>query len=272
MNDLAQIFQFAADDSRVVAIGTEGSRNDPAVPADAWSDLDVTVFVRESLGRDAWMHWVCGIGEPVIWQHLLNRDLFGASSDVWDTYLVRYPGTKRIDWKFAPIADLEQYLAADTLNQIVWREGHVLTPHATSAVSHAVQLPTEVEFLDVVNEVLWCAGNVAKALHRENLVHANEQLNDNVRPGVLQLLSWEVALTHQHFNAGSHWKLLIAALPEAKRQQLITSYAQGDLQQAHASLQTLVALSEVASRDIAKYLKFQLPVWFEPGLKQLREW
>ncbi|WP_125708449.1 aminoglycoside 6-adenylyltransferase [Lacticaseibacillus porcinae] len=272
MSEVAQIFQLAAADPRVVAIGTEGSRNDPAVSEDAWSDLDVTVFVRESLGDDAWTKWVCAFGEPVIWQHLLNRDLFGESSEIWDTYLVRYAGTRRIDWKFAPIADLENYLAADTLNQIVWREGQVLTPQATHSLSHTVQLPTAAEFFDAVNEVLWCAGNVAKALHRGNLVHANEQLNENVRPGVLQLLSWQLALIHEHFNAGSHWKFLANTLSEAERQQLVSSYAQGDLRQARACLQTLIDLCETASRDIAKHLKFQLPAWFEPGLRQLREW
>lgn len=272
MNDLAQIFQLAEHDARVVAIGTEGSRNDPSVVADAWSDLDVTVFVREALDAEAWSHWVCALGDPVIWQHLLNRDLFGKSSAIWDTYLVRYAGTKRIDWKFAPIADLENYLAADSLNQIVWRDGHVVSAPATNALSHVVTLPTKAEFLDVVNEVLWCAGNVAKALHRENLVHANEQLNDNVRPGVLQLLSWEVALTHDDFDVGSHWKFLASALPDAERQQLISSYAQADLKQTHASLQTLIDLSETASRDLAEQLQVELPVWFEAGIKQLRQW
>lgn len=272
MNDLAQIFQLAEHDSRVVAIGTEGSRNDPSVIADAWSDLDVTVFVREALGDDAWSHWVCALGEPMIWQHLLNRDLFGPSSEIWDTYLVRYAGTKRIDWKFAPIADHQNYLAADSLNQIVWRDGHEVMSHVTSALSHVVTLPMQAEFLDMVNEVLWCADNVAKALHRENLVHANEQLNDNVRPGVLKLLSWEVALTHDDFDAGSHWKFLDTALSEAERQLLISSYAQADLKQTRASLLVLIDLSETASRDLAAQLQFELPVWFEPGLKQLRQW
>ena len=272
MSDLAQIFQLAEHDSRVVAIGTEGSRNDPTVSADEWSDLDVTVFVREALNAEAWSQWVCAIGESVIWQHLLNRDLFGKSSEIWDTYLVRYAGTKRIDWKFAPIADLQNYLAADSLNQIVWRKGHIVSSHATNALSHVVTLPTKAEFLDAINEVLWCAGNVAKALHRENLVHANEQLNDNVRPGVLQLLSWQVALTRDHFDAGSHWKFLASALSEAERQQLIASYAQADLKQTLASLQTLIDLSEAVSRDLAEQLQFELPCWFEPGLKQLHGW
>jgi aminoglycoside 6-adenylyltransferase len=272
MSDLTQIFQLAEYDSRVVAIGTEGSRNDPTVSADEWSDLDVTVFARESLGADTWSHWVCALGKPVIWQHLLNRDLFGPSSEIWDTYLVRYAGTKRIDWKFAPIADLQNYLAADSLNQIVWREGHIVSAPATNALSHVVTLPTKAEFLDAVNEALWCAGNVAKALHRENLVHANEQLNDNVRPGALQLLSWQVALTHDDFDAGSHWKFLASALSEAKRQQLVSSYAQADLKQTCASLQTLIDLGETASRDLAVQLQLELPGWFEAGLKQLRQW
>lgn len=272
MTLLAQIFQLAAADGRVAAIGTEGSHNDPAVPADVWSDLDVTVFVREPLGDDAWSAWVCALGQPIIWQHLLNRDLFGPSSAVWDTYLVRYAGTARIDWKFAPIADLDQYLAADSLNTIVWRDGQELSPRETNASSHVVKLPLPSEFIDVVNEVLWCAGNVAKALYRGNLVHANAQLDDNVRPGVLQLLSWQVALSRNDFDAGSHWKFLADALPEALRQLLFSSYAQADLKQCHASLQTLIDLCESASRNLARQLQVELPDWFEPGLKQLREW
>lgn len=270
MSDLTKIVQLVANDPRVVAIGTEGSQNDPQVHADAWSDLDVTVFVREALA-DPWA-LVQALGQPVMWQHLLNRDLFGPSSAIWDTYLVRYAGTRRIDWKFAPIADLDAYLAADTLNQIVWQNGVAVAPQTTSAQSHAVKLPSESEWLAVVNEVLWCAGNVEKALHRQNLVHANEQLNANVRPGVLRLLSWQAALNQPDLDAGSQWKFLAAALPVAQQQVLSQSYAQADLRQTQASLHALLELTAQVSRQLAKQLRFDLPEWFEPGLAQLRQW
>ncbi|WP_407894365.1 aminoglycoside 6-adenylyltransferase [Lacticaseibacillus sp. N501-2] len=91
MSDLSKIVQLAATDPRVVAIGTEGSQNDPQVRADAWSDLDVTVFVREALA-DPWA-LVQALGQPVMWQHLLNRDLFGPSSPfgirIWCATLAR---------------------------------------------------------------------------------------------------------------------------------------------------------------------------------------
>lgn len=270
--DLAAIIAQAAQDPAAAAIGTEGALNDAAVEADEWSDLDVTIFVKTGATIDK-QAYITAFGPPVIVQHLLNQDLFGPSSAVWDTYLVRYAQTQRIDWKFAPAADMTAYLAADTLNTLVWQAGvGAVVPRQTSAGSHAVQLPTAEEFAASVNELLWCAGNVAKGLHRGQLLYANEMLNLHVRSELLRLLAWQVALDHEAFDVGACDKHLPEALGRNQRQKLASSYAQASLSDTTHSLAQVLELAEAATIAVAKGCGYPVPSELVSALAQLRGW
>ncbi|WP_390406327.1 aminoglycoside 6-adenylyltransferase [Lacticaseibacillus jixiensis] len=270
--DLAAIIAQAAQDPAVAAIGTEGALNDVALQADEWSDLDVTIFVKTDATIDK-QAYITAFGAPVIVQHLLNQDMFGPSSAIWDTYLVRYAKTQRIDWKFAPAADIDAYLASDSLNTLVWQAGiGAVTPRATSAQTHAVQLPTAEEFADSVNELLWCAGNVAKGLHRQQLLYANEMLNLHVRSELLRLLAWQVALDHSDFDAGACYKHLPEALERNQRQMLANSYAQASLADTAHSLAQVLDLAEAASVAVANGCGYPVPSELVPALAQLRDW
>lgn len=255
--------------ANVQAIGTEGSFNNPSVIEDEWVDLDVTVFISQPV--NGW-DWVVAFGQPVIWQHLQNRDLFGVSSAVWDTWLVRYEGTARIDWKFAPASDVAAYLAADTLNKLVWRRNQPVPAYETSSASHAVLPPTQATFNETLNELLWCAGNVAKGLHRHNLVYANEMMNAQVRPALLQLCAWQATLAHPGFDAGAESKFVAAALSPQQRARLFATYDQGTLNAAASSLRTLITLAVDVATAVAQEARLDLPAYLPGAMKQLDAW
>ncbi|WP_082397652.1 aminoglycoside 6-adenylyltransferase [Lacticaseibacillus camelliae] len=122
MADIDTIIDRAEKDPNIVAIGTEGSGNDPAQAPDKWTDLDVTLFASDPAQVDA-EAWVKALGEPRLVQHLHDTHLFGPGTGAWESWLTRYQGTRRIDWKIAPAADEAAYLAADHLNTIIWRQG-----------------------------------------------------------------------------------------------------------------------------------------------------
>jgi hypothetical protein len=271
MSDLAQILAYAAADANVLAVGTEGSANDDTVPADKWTDLDVTLFAADPAATDG-MAVLRQIGEPVIVQHLEQTGLFDDNA-FWRIWLTRFTGTKRVDLKIVAADAEAAYLAGDSLNAIVWRRGvGAVQPRATSAATHAVPLPTQIEFADVVNELYWCAGNVVKGIGRANLLYANEQLNQHVRPQLLQLLAWRETMRQGgHFDAGVSGKFTWQALTRSERQELAATYDQADLMALRRSVVLLLDLTQRVLADFAHDGRLVILDYVDAADMQLRE-
>lgn len=271
MSDLDKILAYAQQDDNVLAVGTEGSRNDEQVAADKWTDLDVTLFVDDGAATDG-TQVLRQLGEPVMLQHLEQRGLFGDDA-FWRIWLTRFAGTKRVDLKIVAVDAEAAYLAGDSLNAIVWRRGvGQIAPRATSAATHEVPVPTQAEFDEVVNELYWCAGNVAKGIGRGNLLYANEQFNQHVRPQLLQLLAWRETLRRDgHFDAGVSGKFTWQALTRTERQELAATYAQSDLLEIRHAVVLLLDLTQRVLIGFAHDGRLVVPDYVDAADMQLRE-
>lgn len=115
--DLDKLIKLASDNKNIIAIGTEGASNDSTQISDEWTDLDVTLFVREPAREDGWW-WIQQLGEPTIVQFIETQDLFGPHSGKWFSWLTRYTGTRRIDFKMTSVKAEAAYLSNDTLNKM----------------------------------------------------------------------------------------------------------------------------------------------------------
>ncbi|WP_164511973.1 aminoglycoside 6-adenylyltransferase [Lacticaseibacillus daqingensis] len=253
MTTLTQLITLATADPNVLAIGTEGASNDPSKPTDEWTDLDVTLFVREMAQADGnW--WVHQLGTPTIVQHLVDSHLFGPATGTWESWLTRYPGTARVDLKLAPATDIAGYLAGDTLNTLVWQRTTPTSPRPTSAASHALKRPTQVALDACVTEFYWVAGYVVKGLARGNLVYANTLLDQNVRPELYRLLEWRATIARDgRFDPGANHKFLWATLTPGEQARLAASYAQTDLAATRASLGIVLALFQQCRAELVDY-------------------
>ncbi|WP_164507487.1 aminoglycoside 6-adenylyltransferase [Lacticaseibacillus songhuajiangensis] len=271
MSDLDKILADAQDDRNILAVGTEGARNDGAVPSDKWTDLDVTLFTADPVATDG-MAVLRQIGAPIIVQHLEQTGLFGDDA-FWRIWLTRFAGTKRVDLKIVAADAEAAYLTGDSLNAIVWRRGiGAVQPRATSAATHEVPVPTQIEFADVVNELYWCAGNVVKGIGRANLLYANEQLNQYVRPQLLQLLAWRETMRQGgHFDAGVSGKFTWQALTRSERQELAATYDQADLMALRRSVVLLLDLTQRVLADFAHDGRLLVPDYVDAADMQLRE-
>lgn len=271
MDDLATILTYAAGDANVFAVGVEGSRRDAQVAVDAWTDLDVTLFVRDGAQTDGMTVLHC-IGEPVIVQHLEQTGLFG-DNDFWRTWLTRFAGTKRVDLKIVAATAEADYLAGDSLNAIVWRRGQGrVQPRTTSAATHFVTIPTQAEFADCVNELYWCAGNVVKGIGRRNLLYANEQFSQNVRPQLLQLLAWRETIRRSgQFDAGVSGKFTWHALTADEREQLAATYAQTNLTDLRRAVLMLLDMTTSTLANLATSEYLIVPEYLAAADRQLRE-
>ncbi|WP_461225229.1 aminoglycoside 6-adenylyltransferase [Lacticaseibacillus suihuaensis] len=272
MTDLDRFITLAEADANVLAIGTEGSSNNPATHPDAWVDLDVTLFVADPAVTDGnW--WIHQVGEPTLVQHLANEALFGASSSIWDTYLTRYPGSRRIDLKVAPAADIEGYLASDSLNGIVWRQGCGRLAPTTNASSHWVAVPDQTALDACANEFYWCLGNAVKGVARRNLVYANEMLNRYTRPMLIDMLGFRAtAQRHGQFDAGVCGKYTWETLSTAEQQALAATYNQADLTGVTASIRASLDLFAPVYEDVMALTGLASMPYLETAQAQFRDW
>ncbi|WP_412989480.1 aminoglycoside 6-adenylyltransferase [Pediococcus siamensis] len=274
MNEvLTKFIGLAQKNTNILAIGLEGSQNNSHVIPDAWTDTDVTLFTHDPEKEDGeW--WIQQFGQPVIVQRLQSTNLFGPSHHLWHIWLTRYEGTLRIDLKIASAADEAAYVKADHLNAIVWRrQTGELEPHVTSPESHFVSQPSPAEFEAHITEFYWCAGNVAKGLARKNLVYANEQLNQLVRPELLKMWAYYFTVKKQgKFDAGVSDKFVWVALTPEERDELAQSYDQTTLAKTRVSLRKLLKLYQQLLHRSAQVMAYEIPAFVAPAEKQLLEW
>lgn len=271
MTDLQTLIALAAKNPNIVAIGTEGSSNNPALQPDAWTDLDVTLFCQDP-ARENGATWIKALGDPTLVQHLTQQQLFDASAQ-WESWLTRYPGTRRVDFKLAPASDITAYLAGDHLNGIVWRQGQPVEARATDAGSHFLHVPNQADYDATVNELVWIAGNVVKGLSRRNLLYANEQFNQHLRPQLLLLLAdRETLKEHGQFDPGVNGKNLWPLLTSGEKQQLAATYNQATLQATRTSLTQLLTCADQLIEGFAQAGQFVRPDWLDRAEEQLHDW
>lgn len=205
-------------------------------------------------------------------QHLSHQQLFDASAQ-WECWLTRYPGTRRVDFKLAPAEDMTAYLAGDHLNGLVWRQGQPVEPPATDAGSHFLPVPSQVAYDATVNELVWIAGNVVKGLGRRNLLYANEQFNQHLRPQLLVLLAYRETLKeHGQFDPGVNGKNLWPRLTSGEKQMLAATYNQATLQATRTSLTQLLTFADQLIEAFAQAGQLVRPDWLDRADKQLQDW
>lgn len=271
MTDLQTLIALAAKNPNIVAIGTEGSSNNPTLQPDTWTDLDVTLFCQDPAQENG-ATWIKALGEATLVQHLSHQQLFDASAQ-WECWLTRYPGTRRVDFKLAPAEDMTAYLAGDHLNGLVWRQGQPVEPPATDAGSHFLPVPSQAAYDATVNELVWIAGNVVKGLGRRNLLYANEQFNQHLRPQLLVLLAdRETLKEHGQFDPGVNGKNLWPRLTSGEKQMLAATYNQATLQATRTSLTQLLTFADQLIEAFAQAGQLVQPDWLDRAEKQLQDW
>lgn len=271
MTDLQTLIALAAKNPNIVAIGTEGSSNNPTLQPDTWTDLDVTLFCQDPAQENG-ATWIKALGEATLVQHLSHQQLFDASAQ-WECWLTRYPGTRRVDFKLAPAEDMTAYLAGDHLNGLVWRQGQPVEPPATDAGSHFLPVPSQAAYDATVNELVWIAGNVVKGLGRRNLLYANEQFNQHLRPQLLVLLAYRETLKeHGQFDTGVNGKNLWPRLTSGEKQMLAATYNQATLQATRTSLTQLLTFADQLIEAFAQAGQLVRPDWLDRADKQLQDW
>jgi aminoglycoside 6-adenylyltransferase len=173
MTDL--IFEFAQEHD-VKMIGQEGSRNNPRKPADAFQDFDITYFV-EDLTPFYKINWVQAFGEIVVSQSVPENP--GINQ------MMQFEDGNRIDLDIRLTSYVEEYLASDTLNTIIYGG----KTRETTDETHRVTAPTHQEVANAVIEFYWVSLYVAKGIKREELIYAATTF-EMIRAELFKMAVW----------------------------------------------------------------------------------
>ncbi|MFZ2559517.1 MAG: aminoglycoside 6-adenylyltransferase, partial [Lactococcus raffinolactis] len=156
------ILTTAQENTAILMIGSEGSRNDPTVTPDQYQDFDITYFVSDDVFPTFDVFDRSRFGDMMIQQILPEKNRW--------CWLMQFMDGNRLDLKIQPVSVVPDYLAEDTLNTILLdKTGHYTNLTATSDRTHWVQRPTQSEFDDSITEFFWVSTYVLKGILRGEL-------------------------------------------------------------------------------------------------------
>lgn len=237
------ILDTAKDDSRVLAVGMNGSRTNKNVPKDLFQDYDIVYIVEsvDSFLKD--QSWIDRFGTRLIMQTPEDMVLFSPTKNGRYTYLMLFEDGNRIDLTLCPKEQAETWNEGDCLAEILL-DKHQLLPNLPEATDQEywVKPPSQAEFFDCCNEFWWVSTYVVKGLCRNELFYAADHLNENCRKELLRLLSWQVGAEQGYqFSVGKNDKYLPDYLTEEQYDAVLKTM---DVSSIHAAWSALVSLQK----------------------------
>ena len=190
-----QILDIATSDPRIKAVLLNGSRANDNVAPDPYQDFDLVFVVQELAPFLADHTWTDIFGKKILWQ--LPDEMSFGTEEAKDgfTYLMVFEDGHRIDLTLFPLDKLGLSFERDSLTK-VWldKEGHFGDIPPASEADYLVPRPSIKEFQDICNEFWWVCPYVAKALAREEIIHAKEIMEGPVRQMFHRILEIHVGV------------------------------------------------------------------------------
>lgn len=217
------IVDTAKNDTRILAVGLNGSRTNKKVPKDSFQDFDI-VYIVESVEVFIEDHtWIDRFGPRLIMQTPEDMALFPPSRNGKFTYLMLFEDGNRIDLTLCPKEQADNWNGEDRLAEILLDKEQVL-PNLAGATDqdYWIKRPSQAEFSDCCNEFWWVSTYVVKGLCRNELFYAADHLNEYCRNELFRLLSWQVGSgLGYHFSVGKNYKYLPNYLTEEQYEAIL---------------------------------------------------
>ncbi|MFE4573434.1 aminoglycoside 6-adenylyltransferase [Paenibacillus chitinolyticus] len=254
------IVKVAENDTRIRAVGLNGSRTNPNVSKDIFRDYDIVYLVTdvESFRNDP--DWVNVFGERMIMQTPDDMALFPIEPGNRFAYLMLFTDGNRIDLTLIPLEEKEMYSREDKLTVILLDKDNDLPalPPPTDE-DYWVQRPDAQRFADCCNEFWWVSTYVAKGLWRQEILYAIDHVN-LVRAMLLKMMEWKVGMdTGFSLSIGKNGKFLKRYLDEESWNKLLSTYENGDYEQVWNALYVTGELFEPIALQVAAEFGYTYP-------------
>lgn len=252
-----------------------GSRARVDHPADEWADLDMIVVTTNPQHYIATSEWISEIGKPML--TFIEETSDGDEKE----RRVLYEDMLDVDYAIFPAAKIEPFQKMDASAQVpnematllsntfdrgmrVILDKDGLTERLKATVSMVGQpapsLPTQDEFLQVVNDFLYHSVWTAKHVMRGELWWGLTCLNCRLAHLLQQMIEWQARATHgKDYDTWFRGRFLeMWADPEALKglEKTFTHYSRQDVAVA---LKASIDLFRETALETAKKLGFRYP-------------
>ncbi|MEM7104913.1 MAG: aminoglycoside 6-adenylyltransferase [Bacteroidota bacterium] len=216
----------ANTDNRIRAVLLNGSRANDNIKPDRYQDFDLVFIVNELETFTADHSWTDCFGEIALWQLPGEMTLDDESHPDSFTYLMVFSDWHRIDLTLFPKNKLAESFEYDSLTK-VWLDKDNLfndIPRAGDS-DYLIRKPSEKEFLDICNEFWWVSPYVAKAIMREEIIHAKEIMDIPVRKMFNRLIEIYVGVeTNFSVSAGKGLKFIQKYIQTSEYEKILQTY------------------------------------------------
>jgi len=264
-----QILDIATSDPRIKAVLLNGSRANDNVAPDPYQDFDLVFVVQELAPFLADHTWTDIFGKKILWQ--LPDEMSFGTEEAKDgfTYLMVFEDGHRIDLTLFPLDKLGLSFERDSLTK-VWldKEGHFGDIPPASEADYLVPRPSIKEFQDICNEFWWVCPYVAKALAREEIIHAKEIMEGPVRQMFHRILEIHVGVqTDFTVSLGKGLRFIQPYLSESEYEPILLTYPNHEKQNIRECLERMMALFSTYAQAAAQALTFSYNLEEEMGSK-----
>lgn len=253
---LDQLLSFANARDSIRAVTMNGSRVNPNAPKDFFQDYDMVCFVTNPREFLEDQRWIAELGELVI----LQQNDFEEHGQAGYIFLMLFRDGVRIDLAFDPLPSLA-YIGEDTLTRVLLdKDGLAPRLPPPSDAGYTPPKPTRRQFDEAVNEVFWCANNVAKGIWRSEMTYAKYMQDFIVREMLLKLLEWYAASLHGWaVSLGYKGKWLQKYLPAEVWEMVVKTYAGADYDEIWEATFAACRLARRIGKELAEELGYLYP-------------
>jgi aminoglycoside 6-adenylyltransferase len=261
---LARLVSWAEAHDEVRALVLTSSRARDDGTADALSDYDVVVAVRDAAAFAADERWADPYGDPLCgWRD--TTELEGRPTSFRG---VTYADGVSIDYSVWPAELLEEIAAAGTLptgldvgyRVVVDKSGVTASWPAPTYRVHAPAPPTQDELDEVVSDFWWHAHKSAKALARGDVVFAKFMREADLMRVLRRFLDWSVQLEHGwSLVPGANGRGLERVLDAGTYSELAATYVGVEPQANWDALFATIALFRRKAVEVADALGLAYP-------------
>jgi aminoglycoside 6-adenylyltransferase len=254
------ILRTAREDERIRAVVLNGSRANPNAPRDPFQDYDIVYLVSEMQPFVHNLEWIERFGEMMVMQ--LPDEMAGEENNapVSYAYLMQFMDGNRIDLTIHPLEQLAA-MGRDSLSVLLLDKDGIVEPYPpANDRDYWPQPPSERQFFECCNEFWWVSPYVAKALWRDEFLHARQLLEQPLREQLMKCLTWYVGgKTGYALGLGKGGKRFVEHLGPEEWDLLLRTYADADVERTWEALLAMAALFRSAALSVAADYGYPYP-------------
>lgn len=252
-----QLISFAENNEMVRTVLLNGSRVNPNVENDIFSDYDVIFAVTDPKYFLNNREWIKNFGNLIIMQQNVLR----SGDEEWYIFLMIFYDGIRIDLSFRGVENIEKALADSLTLKLLDKDNIIRELAPPNETSYYTKKPTKEDFEKTANEFWWVSTYVAKGIWRNELPYAKYMFDVIVRDALIKLIDWYIGMSHNwEINTGTAGKWFEKLLPDGIWQSYKKTYAGSNYEEIWDSLFETGRLARILGVQIADNLGYIYPI------------